>query len=243
MTNAGVLVVGPSPRHVSLAVFSLYSLVSPLQYMEPVLVYTRLGDPRFADVIGGSTAWKIVGTTNVLALERCNQFQTVITVPARPVRADSEIRSILRERTKRLLGRFESALNEQLAHDPYTDFLGGKIPRQDVTGIGSKNPQGKQLTDDEADLFQWSGTFVHWQRAISMRDGLREALLSVSPQVVIAGRSFETLAIIEEALDRMISNFKDDRHVFAVLKRHRYYLRKEKEKFGTVVEVAQGQRA
>jgi hypothetical protein len=76
--NAGVLIVGPSPDLVSSAVFGVISLVAPLEYHEPVLVYTRLGDPRFAEVINGVAFWKIVGTTNILAVERCKQFKVVL---------------------------------------------------------------------------------------------------------------------------------------------------------------------
>ena len=78
MTNRGILVIGDSPSQVSCAVFSIISLASPLKYCEPYIAYTRLGDPRFAEIVfNQSRKWKIVGTTNPLLAERCNQFAVV----------------------------------------------------------------------------------------------------------------------------------------------------------------------
>jgi hypothetical protein len=76
LTNRGVLIVGPSPKAVSRAVFALMALVAPFQCRDPVLVFTR-----FADVIDGSTVWKVVATTNVLAVERCPQPSGRWTTP------------------------------------------------------------------------------------------------------------------------------------------------------------------
>jgi hypothetical protein len=228
MTNAGVLLVGPTPEHVSNAVFSLFSLVSPLQYRDPALVYTRLGDPRFADVINGATVWKIVGTTNILALETCRQFRTVVKLPLLVNRSASDVRKTPTERTRRLLGRFESALNSLLDQDPYSDFLGTKLTHDELSGIGSRKSKTKQLSDREAGKFQNSLTFAGWQSAIAFRDDLRDALLSSAPQDVVADRSPEALAVIEQTIPMLLHKFGGDRHVCAVLNRQMHWLKRER---------------
>lgn len=80
MTGKCILIIHDDPSSVSNAVFSIISLADPFMYCEEYLSFTRIGDPRFAEIINGSTQWKIVGTTNLLALERCNQFSIVINL-------------------------------------------------------------------------------------------------------------------------------------------------------------------
>ncbi|KAK8898656.1 Protein dennd6a [Tritrichomonas musculus] len=78
MTNRGILIIGDSPSQVSCTVYSILSLAAPLKYCEPYIAYTRLGDPRFAEIITNqSQKWKVVGTTNMLLAERCKQFAVV----------------------------------------------------------------------------------------------------------------------------------------------------------------------
>lgn len=84
MTGKCILIINDDPSSVSNAVFSIISLAAPFLYCEEYLAFTRLGDPRFAQIIEGSTRWKIVGTTNHLAAERCNQFSVVINLSKRP---------------------------------------------------------------------------------------------------------------------------------------------------------------
>lgn len=80
LTNKSILVITDTPTESSNAVFSIISLAAPLMYCEEYLAYTRLGDPRFAEIVNGSTRWKIIGTTNVLAAERCKQFAVVLNL-------------------------------------------------------------------------------------------------------------------------------------------------------------------
>ena len=54
ITGKGVLFIGENAEQVSKAVFSALSLITPLRYSDHFLIYTRLGDQRFADVIMGT---------------------------------------------------------------------------------------------------------------------------------------------------------------------------------------------
>lgn len=83
MTNRGILIIGESPAQVSCAVFSIISLAAPLKYCDPYISYTRLGDPRFAEIVSNqSRKWKIVGTTNSLLAEQCKQFAVIGKLPS-----------------------------------------------------------------------------------------------------------------------------------------------------------------
>jgi hypothetical protein len=229
ISNGGVLIVGPNPDRVSSAVFALISLVSPLQYREPVLAYTRIGDPRFADVITGSTFWKIVGTTNILAYERCKQFRVVLKLDASVWAGNGEVRKVLQFRTRKLLQKLESELDDMLEEDPYSDILGVPLPKESFGWIAS-DTKTRSLTLKEALRFQDTMTFAYWRQAISMRPALREAFLSYMPDELVAGRALEELAVMEVALRDISKRFATDCHLVAVAKRHAHLIRKERRR-------------
>jgi hypothetical protein len=230
LTNSGVLILGPNPEIVSNAVYSVVSLVAPLQYREPVLVFTRLGDPRFADVINGSRFGKIVGTTNILAFERCKQFKVVLKVEV-PIRDhETEIRNVLSQKTKRLLTKFEGELDELLETDPYSDFIGTEFTLEDCRVIGSTDPKSKQLSPAEVFEFQQTMTFAFWRQSIALRGNLRDSFLSMSPEDAVAGRPPDELDKMEVALQKIQEKFPGDGHWMAVVDRHRHFIRRERRR-------------
>ena len=228
MTRAGVLVVGDSPALVSHGVMSLLSLVAPLRFCDPVLSYTRLGDPRFSDVINGSTEWSVVGTTNILALERCNQFEVVLRIPQERGEKTEAPRSTLKTRTKRVLALLRSAMNSQLDRDPYWDLLGREIQSD---RLHFESP----LERKKLDLFLKTAMFRDWQIFIAAREEFRDAFLSALPEQVVSGRSLDTLQKMEAALDIVESKYKTDGHMMAVIACHRHFIRREKRKLSLSV--------
>jgi hypothetical protein len=202
--------------------------MAPLQYREPVLVYTRLGDPRFADVINGSIFWKIVGTTNILAIERCKQYKLVIRLSANVETSDVDVRKILHYRTRRLLQKLEAVLNDLLEEDPYSDILSVPIPEEYFASI--VDSKSKYLGLKDAVSFQFTMTFAFWRRSIMMRDALRDSFLSVMPDEAVADRELDELAAMEAGLREIEERFPRDAHLIAVARRHAHLVRKERRR-------------
>jgi hypothetical protein len=229
ISNGGVLIVGPNPDIVSYAVFAVISLVSPLQYREPVLAYTRLGDPRFADVVNGSTFWKIVGTTNILVLERCQQFRMILRLSVDVYPSELKVRKLLQYRTRRFLKRLKTELNDMLDVDPYSDLLGAPIPEESFDWIVS-DARSRCLTAKEGASFQGTMTFAFWRTSITMRSEFRESFLSFMPMEVVSDRALDELAAMEAALKGIADRFPSDGHLMAVVKRHTHLIRQERRK-------------
>ena len=227
MTNAGVLVVGDTPAQVSSAVLSLLSLIAPLRFCDPILAYTRFGDPRLRDIIEGSTHWKVVGTTNTLVLERCRQFKVVLRLKPERAPSSESIRNTMKTRTKRLLARLRIVMNDQLDHDPYWDLLGLDISEDRLALVHKAEPF---LTIDELQTFIRTSTFKEWQTRIAAREEFRDSFLSAPPEEIVSGRSLETLEKMEAALAVVETKYSTDTHVMAVVARHRHFIRREKKK-------------
>jgi hypothetical protein len=226
--NTGILIVGNSPETVSNAVFAVISIIGPLIYREPFLVYTRLGDPRFSEVVDGSTHWKIVGTTNFLALQRCKQFSVVIKLPdiAKLVNDETE-RGLFVRKTSKLLESCQRAINRRIKRDPYVELLG-----EPMVGQESEKSDLKDENAVTRVLFYSTLTFAGWRRGLVLRDEYRSGFLSISPEKIVVGRSYETLVRMEACLCELDKMFVNDEHLLAVLRRHLHLVRKEKRKTG-----------
>jgi hypothetical protein len=192
-----------------------------------VLAYTRLGDPRFANVINGVSFWKIVGTRNIVAIERCKQFKLVLRIPPKVFPAQLEVRKLMQVRTRRLLQRLEVELNDMLDEDPYSDIIGIPIPEGDFGWIGA-NSKVKYLSTKGAYCYHFTMTFTYWRKSMTVRPALRESFLSFIPQETIARRPLDDLAVMETELREIEENYPNDGHLLVVVKRHGQLIRKEK---------------
>ena len=197
LTNKGILIVGESAEIVSKTIFSLLSIIAPLKYSEPILVYTRLGDPRFAEIINGNLKWKIVGTTNKLVIERCKQFKLILNIETKSSYPLPEIRINLQKRTSKILKNFEIFMNRNLEIDPYSELIGNNLNEKQLLEIypqsNSKKLSPKRLTIDELKKFQNSLSFLDWKKHNLSRRQFRETFLSFNPNDILLNRSFNDL--------------------------------------------------
>ena len=226
ITGKGVLFIGENAEQVSKAIFSALSLVAPLRYADHFLVYTKLGDQRFADIIGGSKKWKIVGTTNQLASERCKQFHTVIKLTNKNVAPQPELRQEIQKRMHKLKKRVEIQFNKNVEEDPYSDLLEIPLTYPQILEIVSKT----KLAASDFQLFQKSQTFSEWRKSITIRAQFRDSLLSISPESVIENRPDDELVKIQKILQNLPNKMPGDDHIKAVINQHLRLIRKRLEK-------------
>lgn len=228
ITNEGVLVVGDDVDMVSRAVLSFISLLYPLRYLEKYMLYTRFGDQRFADVISGLNTWKIVGTTNVLALERCKQFAVVICLPNRPFRSNPLLREFFHARTMNLLKMFETGFMRQMEEDPYSGILNVSLSNSYLEDMEKKydNMDGLSYTVKFLNAMQKTRTFSAWRSRNKFKYYFRDKFLSFDPVNLFTNRSLEHLKIIEKSLDGLKRKYSSDSHMLAVIEAHLYHVKK-----------------
>ena len=218
-----VLLVGTTPEQVSASVFSILSLFAPLRYTDHLLIYTGIGDPRFLEVINGSTKWKIVGTTNVLACERCTQFDVVVKLPTKKLSAKPEIRSAIQKKTNKLMKKCEFQMNKNLEIDPYFDLLELPLSEKQIKDIASTT----DFTPEDIQQFLNSVTFVEWRKATVFRSQFRELFLSFIPECILPNRTEEQLQKMLFHLGYMPEKFVGDDHMLAVIHEHVKLIKKK----------------
>lgn len=232
MKNKGILVVADDPLVVSSAVYSILSLAAPIRYCENFLVFTKFGDPRFAQIIDGSDEFKIVGTTNPLALERCEQFELIIKINGKKqslseVETNQSNLALIKKKMSSILGRIEDLLSYEMGKDPYFDFLDFQIKPDDFHMIEPKNPYSKQLSFDEILLFIQTKTFREWRKYVCSTELIRESFLSAIPDVVIKNKTIDQLKYVLPIIKTIRKNYKNDQYFSAVLKNHIDLIRKK----------------
>ncbi|EAX92338.1 hypothetical protein TVAG_444740 [Trichomonas vaginalis G3] len=216
VTGKGILLIGNTPEQASQAAYSVLSLIAPYKYIEMINIYTGLGDPRFLDIINGSTKWKIVATTNALAADRCQQFKTIIKLPARNYNPSPELRAILQKKTAKLFYRIELQFNKRIEVDPYSDILEYPLSAQQINEI----IQHLKMTTENFDLLQKMNFFQEWKKSIIFRSKFRESFLSFIPKQVIATKNEAELKKISKILEFLSSKYKNDIHMSAVISEH-----------------------
>ncbi|KAH0795792.1 hypothetical protein GPJ56_000293 [Histomonas meleagridis] len=229
LSNKGILVYGSNAYHVSNAIFSILSLASPVRYVEDYLIYTRLGDPRFAEVIEGSRKYKVVGTTNILALERCNQFEVTIILPERVQNpnknSSNEIRNKIEKRETRLLGKVLDIIDRKLETDPYFSLLLKEFSVVDLYNLQPKKKESKKLKFEEILDFMKTKTFISWRKKVVFRSTLRDGFLSTPPDKAINENNPIVLKKMLKMVKYLINKNKEDLHFIAVLKKHKHILK------------------
>lgn len=220
--GSGILFIGETAEQVSSAIFSALSLITPLRYADHLLIYTRFGDQRFAEIIEGSKKWKIVGTTNALAAERCKQFHTVIHLESKNVPTQPELRQEIQRQTNKIIKRVESQLNKAVETDPYYDLLETPLPYPQITEVVSKT----KLDEDDFKSFQKTQTFKSWRKGIALRIQFRESMLSFSPEQVVENRPDDELDKISTILKGIPQKMPGDNHMKAVINQHLKLIKK-----------------
>ena len=227
IAGKGLLIVGDDPLIVSNAVYSALSLIAPIKFTDQYLLFTKLGDQRFCDIVDiGEKKWKIVGTTNQLALERCKQFETVIKV-GKKHKPQPKLVEMLNKQTSGLVKYFEYFFDKNLAKDPFADFIGLPLSDSQVDEIVSHSC----LSKEEFLSFQETQSFKDWRTNFAARREFREVFLSFSPEKTLENRPIEQLIIIENCLKKLKQKFIKDEHFLAVCKKYFKFLKEKKEHF------------
>ena len=217
-----VLLVGYDAEQVSSAVFSILSLFAPIHYADSILLYTGLGDQRFMDIINGSKKWKIVGTTNQIAAERCTQFDMIVKLPKKKISSKEDIRGAIQKKNNRLMKRCEFQLNKSLEIDPYFDILNLPLSDKQINDIVN----GTEFSADDLKTFMKSASFTEWRKSIIFRSQFRECFLSYIPESII-NRPEDQLKKMLEQLDKISTKFVGDDHVLAVIQQHIKFIKKK----------------
>ena len=215
LSNTGILIQGETSEISSSALLAILSLIEPLKYSDPMLIYTKKGDPRFEQILSGSTEYKLVSTTETNFKFNKNQFELIIKIPSNIFNPCPNLQSEYQQKTVKVFSILMASMNQSLMIDPYFDILEKKIFNLYYFQNNQNNFTPEFLT-----LIQKSQTFIKWRKKKLIRDQLRSSFLSVPPNEALEKVSNQELNIAKNELIKIINSSENDQHFSTVLKIH-----------------------
>lgn len=214
LSNLGILIIGATAEIASNALLAALSIIEPLKYFDPLLIYTRKGDPRFQEILEGSKKYKLVATTENFVPQK-NQFGVIFNIPEGHFTPCPELQEQYQQRTARFFTVVLGAMNQALLVDPYFDILDKKIDNMQT--YTSNASLFKKAFFDKVETTE---TFKRWRNRRKIRDETRAAFLSVPPIEALKKLPDDMLEIANEELLRIYNTSDGDMHLQTVLKIH-----------------------
>jgi hypothetical protein len=212
LTNAGVLIVAPTPDAASEAAIACLSLL-PVPYRDPCLLFTDAADPRLARL----RAFRLVATTDDALAQL--PFGAIVSVAAGAPDAADHVGAQYRAASARHYAVLLAVMDFHLLSDPYADVLACPVPCD-----------GFQLAPDlDAHVLssiQATETFRQWRRTQIARPHTRTAFLSLRPRFAVARIAQCQLPLAAKLVESLIAQAGGDEHWRAVLLAHRRLLEK-----------------
>lgn len=217
------------------AIFAIFSMFHPLVYTDDYILWLRGSDPRYNEILKGSTKYKIVGTS-LKQISQLPQFKCVITIP-------DSIENLLLGKASDILEEIESRLenimlliNQEVDYlmksDVYSEFLGNSFIRPHFKDMIKQNSKNNIPMYDHFQGFSTSQTYKDWRKALLNQviednpEGLRQDILSFDPSIGFNNRNDEELHKIIDIIKSFKSIFDSDTHVMAVLQAHESKIKK-----------------
>lgn len=229
LSNQGILIVGATAEIASNAVLAILSIIEPLKYYDPYLIYTRPGDARFQEILEGSTKYKLVGTTDGFGPKK-NQFGVVINIPGGHFTPCPELQDQYQQKTGRFFQVIVGAMNQALLVDPYFDIL-----EKPVDNIQAYTQNAPMFQPQFFEKIEQTETFRHWRNRRKIRDSTRAAFLSVPPSEALKKVPDDKLHVAQEELQRLYNTCSGDQHLQTVIKIHQKAIAKRIKKLPVVM--------
>ncbi|EAX90851.1 hypothetical protein TVAG_445710 [Trichomonas vaginalis G3] len=230
LSNQGILILGATAEICSNAVLAILSIIEPLKYYDPLLIYTKSGDPRFQEILDGSTKYKLVGTTEAFQPKK-GQFGVVINIPDGHFTPCPELQNQYQQKTTRFFSVVLSAMNQALYTDPYFDIL-----EKPISNIQTYTQNSPLFQKQFFDRVEKTETFRHWRNRKKIREQTRGAFLSVPSSEALKKLPDDKLIVAQDEVTRIYNTANGDQHYQTVLKIHLKAIAKRIKGLPVVIE-------
>ncbi|KAH0794588.1 hypothetical protein GPJ56_001613 [Histomonas meleagridis] len=223
ITGAGVMIISDTPEDLSYGVFAAISLLSPLQYLDPILITTSNQDPRLKHC----EDYSIVGITSNINNVSSRKYGITIIAKRKSGKSLDETVENIRKKSRLLAEFMIYMMDSALVADPFNDILENTFTDTDTTEfIGKYNTGDIVITDEDVKKFACTNTIKKWRSSIIFRKSFRNNFLGREPLEVLKGKPKSKLLEIKEKLPLIQKKFEKDEHVLAVLKTYKRNIRK-----------------
>ena len=204
MKASRVVIVALTPEIASSAAIAALSLLVPMKYAEPMLLYTDSRDSRVSN-----PQYKLIATCD----PRLKQLEnaTIIVVNGMDFDDMTDLQQTYRQKTHRYYTIMMSIMNSMLMTNPYFDIL--------ETPINVKHlPLPDETDEDLLVKMQRTDTFRRWRRKRISREQIRAAFLSISPSEAVKVVPRKKCKWAIEQLNALLHIYAGDEHFQTVLK-------------------------
>jgi hypothetical protein len=213
LANDGVLIIAPTPEIASSTALACISLLGPVAYKDPCLLYTEESDPRTNSL----RKYRLIATTDASLAEL--PFGVIVNIVATEFPPAFDAWHRYRAMSMRHFSGMLSMMDFYLLSNPYHDIL--EMPLN-YRAFKVAESIVKRLLDD----IQKTDTFRVWRRDQILRHQTRTAFLSVPPRKAVAKLAPRDYPRALKWLELIGKKYARDHHLQSVLKVHRALITK-----------------
>lgn len=211
-----VVIYAATPEIASAAAISAISMIEPITYMDPFLLFTQGNDPRASD-----PKYRLIATTDTSVKPAPHAH--VIRITTTEFTDMSDLQSTYCRKTMRYYTILLNLMNHSLTTNPYFDMLSTPV-------VFNKVRIPADIQEEIVTGIQSTETFKRWRRKKITRDHIRGAFLSVSPKEAIKVIPADSYAMIIEEIEHLKNFYDHDQHFKVVLESHLGLIRKKQKK-------------
>jgi hypothetical protein len=207
LANDGVLIIAPTPAIASSTALACISLLGPVAYKDPCLLYTEEADPRANNL----RKYRLIATTDASLADL--PFGVIVNVTETDFPPSFDAWHRYRTLSLRHFSAMLSMMDFYLLGNPYYDIL--ELPLNYRT-FRVAEAIVKKLLDD----IQKTDTFRVWRRDQIVRQHTRTAFLSVPPRRAVAKLAPKDCPRALKWLETLAHRYARDHHLQSVIKAH-----------------------
>lgn len=217
-----ILLVAPDAITACKACFSALSLLHPLRYIDPMILWLRKEDPRYSEIMKSDckSPYLIVATDD--AAELNSKFDLVVNCSKMykiNPKQDNKFQKLVQNILLMIQGEFVNLLNR----NPYSDVLNLPWAEKNMESIVNKLKFMPCM--DILKSFEKMKTVKYWRLRRSKNSKFRDVLLQ-NGEMQFNKYSQEQLLIIYNFLKSIKGNYESDIHLNAVIKKHKLIVSK-----------------
>jgi hypothetical protein len=213
LSGDGVLIVAPTPDVASTTALACISLLGPVAYKDPCLLYTEGADPR----AGSLRRYRLIATTDAALADL--PFGVIVNVTGVSFPPSFDAWHRYRTLSLRHFSAMLSMMDFYLLGNPYYDIL--ELPLNYRT-FKVADAIVKKLLDD----IQKTDTFRVWRRDQIVRQHTRTAFLSITPKRAVAKLAPKDCPRALKWLEILAQRYARDHHLQSVIAAHQALIRK-----------------
>lgn len=226
-----ILIKSPDAPTACKACFSAFSLLHPLRYSDPMILWLRKDDPRYSEIMKAEnkSPYFVVATDDISEIE--SKFDLVLNC-SEILKTNEKADEIFENFTRKIFLYIQSEFVDLANKNPYSDILNISWTGKNMEDIVN-NPKNNFMPSMEVlKVFEKSKTIRNWRMRRTNPEKIRDAFLQCD-HLNFSELNKDQLETIYKYLQAINGSFDEDLHMKLVIKKHLSKVSKELAKFNS----------